>query len=255
MQTLWNKGTAASDAVEQFTVGNDRVLDMKLAKYDVQGSKAHIAMLAEVGLLPEDEEAVLQTELDKIAADIEAGTFVLEDEAEDIHSQVELLLTRRVGDLGKKIHSGRSRNDQVLVDLKLFFREELLAIREEVLALFNKLQALSEEHKNVLLPGYTHAQVAMPSSFGMWFGAYAETLVDDMLMLKAAYSIVNQNPLGSAAGYGSSFPLDREKTTELLGFATLNYNSVAAQMSRGKSEKAVASALSAIAATLNKLAA
>ena len=255
MQTLWNKGVEAAQAVEDFTVGNDREMDLRLAKYDVLGSKAHIAMLAEVGLLAKDEEQILQKELDNILGQIERGEFVLEDIAEDIHSQVEICLTRKLGDLGKKIHSGRSRNDQVLVDLKLYMRAELEAIREAVLQLFAQFQALSEKHKGVILPGYTHGQIAMPSSFGMWFGAYAESLCDDMYLLGAAYKIVNQNPLGSAAGYGSSFPLDREHTTRTLGFEDLNYNSVAAQMSRGKSERAVAAALGSLASTLNKFAA
>ncbi|MCF0172567.1 MAG: argininosuccinate lyase [Bacteroidales bacterium] len=254
MQALWNKGTAASNAVEKFTVGNDRELDMRLAPYDVQGSKAHIAMLAKVGLLPKDEEEILQKELDKIAASIERGEFVMEPDAEDIHSMVETLLTRSLGDIGKKIHSGRSRNDQVLVDLKLYMRDAILKLRGKVLTLFEMLQQLSEKYKDVILPGYTHAQVAMPSSFGMWFGAYAEALCDDMQMLGAAYRVVNQNPLGSAAGYGSSFPLDRRMTTGLLGFGDLNYNAVAAQMSRGKSEKCMAAAMASIASTLNKLA-
>lgn len=254
-ETLWSKGVQASKAVEDFTVGNDNILDLKIAKHDVIGSKAHIKMLSTIGLLEIDEEKVLAAALDEIYNDIIEGNFVIEDGIEDIHSQVEMLLTRKLGELGKKIHSGRSRNDQVLVDIKLFFREELMNIREDVLKLFHKLQSLSEEHKETLLPGYTHGQVAMPSSFGMWFGAYAETLADDMIMIKAAYDIVNQNPLGSAAGYGNSFPLDREMTTELLGFKTLNYNSVAAQMSRGKSEKAVANAIASVASTLNKLAA
>ena len=254
MQTLWNKGVEAAQAVEDFTVGDDRTLDMRLAEYDVRGSKAHIAMLSEVGLLPKDEEQLLQKELDKILEQISRGEFVLEDIAEDIHSQVEICLTRSLGDLGKKIHSGRSRNDQVLVDLKLYMRAELENIRALVLQLFDSLQKLSEKHKDVILPGYTHGQIAMPSSFGMWFGAYAEALCDDMYMLGAAYKIVNQNPLGSAAGYGSSFPLDRKKTTQLLGFEDLNYNCVAAQMSRGKSERAVAAAIGALAATLNKFA-
>ena len=255
MQTLWNKGVEAAQAVEDFTVGNDREMDLRLAKYDVLGSKAHIAMLAEVGLLAKDEEQILQKELDNILGQIERGEFVLEDIAEDIHSQVEICLTRKLGDLGKKIHSGRSRNDQVLVDLKLYMRAELEAIREAVLQLFDQFQNLSQKHKGVILPGYTHGQIAMPSSFGMWFGAYAESLCDDMYMLGAAYKIVNQNPLGSAAGYGSSFPLDREHTTRTLGFEDLNYNSVAAQMSRGKSERAVAAALGSLASTLNKFAA
>ncbi len=255
MQTLWNKGVDAAKAVEDFTVGRDRELDMRLAKYDVLGSKAHIAMLSKVGLLPAGEEKVLQAELDKILQSIEEGTFVLEDIAEDIHSQVEICLTRTLGDLGKKIHSGRSRNDQVLVDLKLYLRAELQNIRGQVLALFGKLQTLSEENKDVILPGYTHGQIAMPSSFGMWFGAYAEALCDDMYMLGAAYKIANQNPLGSAAGYGSSFPLDREQTARDLGFEDLSYNSIAAQMGRGKTERAVAAAIGCVASTLNKFAA
>ena len=255
MQTLWNKGVSATDIVEDFTVGNDRELDLKLAKYDVLGSKAHIAMLAEVGLLAKDEEQILQKELDNILGDIEAGNFVMEDEAEDIHSQIEILLTRRLGDIGKKIHSGRSRNDQVLVDLKLYMRDELDAMAEEVLALFAQYQSLSEQYKEVLLPGYTHAQVAMPSSFGLWFGAYAETLADDMVMIRAARKIADQNPLGSAAGYGSSFPLDRKMTTRLLGFEDLHWNSIAAQMSRSKAEKAAAAAIAAVSSTLNKFAA
>ena len=254
MATLWNKGTACTDKVEAFTVGNDRILDQRLAEYDVMGSKAHITMLEKVGLLTSDELQQLTTALDEIAATIKGGDFVLEDDVEDIHSQVELLLTRKLGDIGKKIHSGRSRNDQVLVDIKLFLRDELLKFREETLTLFNKLQALSERYKDILLPGYTHAQIAMPSSFGLWFGAYAEALVNDMYMMEGAYRVVNRNPLGSAAGYGNSFPLDREMTTELLGFASPDYNSVAAQMSRGKSERCVASAIGSLALTLNKFA-
>jgi len=255
MATLWNKGTAATEMVEDFTVGNDRILDMKLARYDVQGSKAHIRMLQSIGLLSMDELKDLTAALDDIAADIEAGNFVLEDDVEDIHSQVELLLTRRLGDMGKKIHSGRSRNDQVLVDIKLFLRDELLALRQETRDLFSTLQMLSDRYKDILLPGYTHAQIAMPSSFGLWFGAYAEALVNDMYMMGGAYKVVNRNPLGSAAGYGNSFPLDREMTTELLGFDSPDYNSIAAQLSRGKSEKCVASAIGALALTLNKFAA
>ena len=255
MQTLWNKGVSATQMVEDFTVGNDRELDLKLAKYDVLGSKAHIAMLAEVGLLAKDEEQILQKELDAILAKIEGGNFVMEDEAEDIHSQIEILLTRKLGSIGKKIHSGRSRNDQVLVDLKLYMRDELDSLTEEVISLFSQYQSLSEQYKEVLLPGYTHAQVAMPSSFGLWFGAYAETLADDMVMIRAARRIVDQNPLGSAAGYGSSFPLDRTMTTRLLNFADLHYNSIAAQMSRSKAEKAVAAAIAAVSSTLNKFAA
>ena len=255
MATLWNKGTAATDAVENFTVCGDRILDLRLAKYDVIGSKAHIRMLESIGLLTSEELTVLTSALDDILAEIENGSFVLEDEVEDIHSQVELLLTRRLGEVGKKIHSGRSRNDQVLVDLKLFLRDELLAFREETLTLFNTLQSLSEKNRDVLVPGYTHEQIAMPSSFGLWFGAYAENLVDDMYQLAAAYRVINRNPLGSAAGYGNSFPLDRQMTTDLLGFASPVYNSVAAQLSRGSSERAVASAIGSVALTLNKFAA
>ena len=204
MSTLWSKGTQATDLVEDFTVGNDRILDMRLAKYDVQGSMAHIRMLESIGLLTAEELEVLTAGLKQILEEIEAGTFILEDDVEDIHSQVELLLTRRLGDIGKKIHSGRSRNDQVLVDVKLFLKDETLKLREEVIALFKTLQSLSEKHKETLLPGYTHGQVAMPSSFGLWFGAYAESLADDMYMLRGAYNVTDQNPLGSAAGYGSS---------------------------------------------------
>ncbi|MBO6237262.1 MAG: argininosuccinate lyase, partial [Bacteroidales bacterium] len=225
------------------------------ARYDVQGSLAHIKMLEHIGLLGADELAALTAALGRIADSIEAGTFVLEDDVEDIHSQVELLLTRELGEMGKKIHSGRSRNDQVLVDVKLFLRDELKTVREEVLTLFRTLQGLSEKYKEVLLPGYTHAQVAMPSSFGLWFGAYAEALVDDMYLLGGAYKVVDRNPLGSAAGYGNSFPLDRQMTTDLLGFASPVYNSVAAQMQRGRTERAVASALGSVALTLNKFAA
>ncbi|MBQ2522209.1 MAG: argininosuccinate lyase [Bacteroidales bacterium] len=254
MATLWNKGTKAEEAVEQFTVGQDRVLDLRLAKYDVQGSRAHIRMLESIGLLQREEFEKLDAGLEEIAAQIEAGSFSLAPDVEDIHSQVELLLTERLGEIGKKIHAGRSRNDQVLVDIKLFLRAELLAFREELLGLFAQLQELSEKYKEVLLPGYTHAQVAMPSSFGMWLGAYAEALVNDMYLLGGAYKVVNRNPLGSAAGYGNSFPLDREMTTRLLGFASPDYNSVAAQLSRGKSERAVAGAIGAFALTLNKFA-
>ena len=255
MSTLWSKGTQATELVDAFTVGNDRVLDLRLAKYDVIGSKAHIKMLESIGLLTSEELETLTEGLDLILGEIENGDFVLEADVEDIHSQVELLLTRRLGDIGKKIHSGRSRNDQVLVDLKLFLKDEVLKLRDEVLALFSTLQKLSEEHKNILLPGYTHGQVAMPSSFGLWFGAYAEALADDMYMLRGAYNVTDQNPLGSAAGYGSSFPLNRQMTTDLLGFASLDYNVVASQLSRGKAERAVASAMGAVALTLNKFAA
>ena len=255
MSTLWSKGTQATELVDAFTVGNDRVLDLRLARYDVLGSKAHIRMLESIGLLTKEELETLTEGLDTILGEIEKGEFILEADVEDIHSQVELLLTRRLGDIGKKIHSGRSRNDQVLVDLKLFLKDEVLKLKEEVLALFSTLQKLSEEHRDVLLPGYTHGQVAMPSSFGLWFGAYAEALADDLYMLRGAYNVTDQNPLGSAAGYGSSFPLNRQMTTDLLGFASLDYNVVAAQLSRGKSERAVASAMGAIALTLNKFAA
>lgn len=251
---LWDKGFDTNALVEDYTVGNDQELDMRLAKYDVQGSLAHIRMLETIGLLTAEELEVLVAGLEQIASEIEAGDFTIEPESEDIHSQVELLLTRRLGDVGKKIHSGRSRNDQVLVDLKLFLHEELKEIATEVRALFDRLQELSEQHKEVLMPGYTHLQIAMPSSFGLWFGAYAETLIDDMRLLAAAYDIANQNPLGSAAGYGSSFPLNRTMTTELLGFETMHYNVVAAQMSRGKSERAAANAIAAVAATVGRMA-
>ena len=253
-ETLWNKGKEATQMVEDFTVGNDRILDMRLAEYDVQGSMAHIKMLESIGLLSADELERLTAGLEQILGEIKEGNFALEDSVEDIHSQVELLLTRRLGEIGKKIHSGRSRNDQVLVDIKLFLKDEILKLKDRVLLLFDILQELSEKYRDVLLPGYTHGQVAMPSSFGMWFGAYAESLADDMYMLRGAYNVADQNPLGSAAGYGSSFPLDRKMTTELLGFGSMEYNSVAAQLSRGKSERAVASAIGAIALTLNKFA-
>ncbi len=255
MATLWNKGTSATEKVESFTVGNDRQLDLRLAAYDIQGSKAHIRMLESIGLLTKDELDSLTAALDRIEDTVRDGSFVLEDDVEDIHSQIELSLTRELGDMGKKIHSGRSRNDQVLVDIKLFLRDELLKMRDETLQLFRTFQSLSEKHKEVLLPGYTHFQIAMPSSFGLWFGAYAEALVDDMHMLHGAYKVVNRNPLGSAAGYGNSFPLDRDMTTRLLGFDSPVINSVAAQMSRGKTEKCTAAAMGSIALTLNKFAA
>lgn len=255
MATLWNKGTSATERVENFTVGNDRQLDLRLAAYDIQGSKAHIQMLESIGLLSTEELQSLSAALDRIEATVRDGSFVLEDDVEDIHSQIELNLTRELGQTGKKIHSGRSRNDQVLVDIKLFLRDELLKMREETLQLFRTLQKLSEKYKEVLLPGYTHFQIAMPSSFGMWFGAYAEALVDDMHMLHGAYRVVNRNPLGSAAGYGNSFPLDRDMTTRLLGFDSPVINSVAAQMSRGKTERCTASAMGSLALTLNKFAA
>ncbi|MDE6382851.1 MAG: argininosuccinate lyase [Paramuribaculum sp.] len=251
---LWNKGFEPDQLIEKYTVGQDRELDLRLARYDVEGSRAHITMLESIGLLTREELDTLLPALDDIAADIEAGRFTIEPGVEDVHSQVEFLLTERLGDIGKKIHSGRSRNDQVLVDLKLFFRDELRRIADATGRLFDRLIALSEEHKDKLMPGYTHLQVAMPSSFGLWFGAYAESLTDDMQLLLAAYRIANQNPLGSAAGYGSSFPLDREMTTHLLGFDRPHYNVVAAQMSRGKTERAVASAIAAIASTLGHMA-
>lgn len=240
--------------IEEFTVGNDRELDMRLARYDVQGSLAHIKMLESIGLLTADELEVLTGGLNDIAAMIDRGEFRIEPGVEDVHSQVEFILTQRLGDVGKKIHSGRSRNDQVLVDLKLFMRDELRNIAIAASRLFEKFQKLSERYKDVLMPGYTHLQVAMPSSFGLWFGAYAESLVDDMQILAAAYDIANQNPLGSAAGYGSSFPLDRTMTTRELGFATMHYNVVAAQMSRGKTERAAAMAIGAIASTVGHFA-
>lgn len=251
---LWDKGFEPDTMIEEYTVGQDRELDLRLARYDVEGSLAHIAMLEKIGLLTADELRRLTDGLHGIAAEIEAGRFEIEPDTEDVHSEVELLLTRRLGDVGKKIHSGRSRNDQVLVDLKLFLRDELRGIARDVRTLFDRLQEQSERYREVLMPGYTHLQIAMPSSFGLWFGAYAETLVDDMRMLAAAWHIANQNPLGSAAGYGSSFPLDRTMTTRLLGFETLHYNVVAAQMSRGKSERAAAAAIAAVAATVGRMA-
>lgn len=255
MAKIWDKGYDANKRVEEFTVGNDRELDLRLAKHDIRGSMAHIKMLVKIGLIEANEEKALRAELLNIMEDVENGNFSLNDDAEDIHSQIEALLTERLGEMGKKIHSGRSRNDQVLVDIKLFLKDEIYLIKEQVLQLFDLLQSLSEQHKEILLPGYTHAQIAMPSSFGLWFGAYAETLVDDMQTLSAAWRVANQNPLGSAAGYGSSFPLEREMTTRDLGFSTMNYNVVAAQMGRGKTERILAQSMSNIAFTLNKLAA
>lgn len=251
---LWSKGFEPDRMIEEFTVGNDRELDLRLARYDVEGSMAHIRMLESIGLLEASELKVLLEALEEIKAMAECGEFIIENGIEDVHSQVELMLTRKLGDVGKKIHSGRSRNDQVLVDLKLFLRDELRGIACHAVRLFERLQKLSNEYSGVLMPGYTHMQVAMPSSFGLWFGAYAESLVDDMQMVVAAYRVANQNPLGSAAGYGSSFPLDRRMTTELLGFENLHYNVVAAQMSRGKTERAVAYAIAALASTLGKMA-
>ena len=251
---LWEKSVEVNKEIDRFTVGRDRELDLYLAKYDVMGSMAHITMLESIGLLQKDELAKLLDEMRKIYQLAERGEFKIEDDVEDVHSQVELMLTRALGDLGKKIHSGRSRNDQVLVDLKLFTRDRLRHIVEKVVRLFHELQRQSERCKNILMPGYTHLQVAMPSSFGLWFGAYAESLTDDMLFLQAAYRMANRNPLGSAAGYGSSFPLNRTMTTELLGFGSMNYNVVYAQMGRGKTERNVASALAGVAGTLAKMA-
>ena len=251
---LWEKNFTPTAEIERFTVGRDRELDAYLAESDVMGSMAHITMLESIGLLTADELRMLLAELRKILKEIRAGEFQIEEGVEDVHSEVELLLTRRLGDVGKKIHSGRSRNDQVLVDLKLWTRRQLRDIVELVKALFDELQVQSERYKGVLMPGYTHLQVAMPSSFGLWFGAYAESLTDDMLFLQAAYKMVNRNPLGSAAGYGSSFPLDRQMTTDLLGFDSMAYNVVYAQMGRGKMERNVSFALASVAGTIAKLA-
>ena len=251
---LWEKDTTVNPEIERFTVGRDRELDLLLARYDVLGSIAHSTMLQSIGMLTSEEMTSLHSELRNIYGTIEAGEFTIEDGVEDVHSQVELMLTRKLGDTGKKIHSGRSRNDQVLVDLKLFTRNELKGVCQGVKELFDALIEQSERHKEVLMPGYTHLQVAMPSSFGLWFGAYAESLADDMLFLQAAYRMCNRNPLGSAAGYGSSFPLNRQMTTELLGFDSMNYNVVYAQMGRGKCEKNIAFALASVAGTLAKLA-
>ncbi len=253
-QKLWEKNVKVDAGIDLFTVGRDREMDLYLARYDILGSIAHITMLESIGLLTREELNKLTQELRNIYAIAEKGDFLIEDGVEDVHSQVELMLTRSLGDIGKKIHSGRSRNDQVLVDLKLFIRSELQSVVELTDNLFTTLIAQSEKYKNVLMPGYTHLQVAMPSSFGLWFGAYAESLVDDLTVLQAAYRVSNRNPLGSAAGYGSSFPLDRSLTTRLLGFDSMNYNVVYAQMGRGKTERIVASALASIAATLSKLA-
>ena len=251
---LWQKNFDTNSEIERFTVGRDREMDLYLAQDDVLGSMAHITMLESIGLLEADELKQLLAELRRIYADIQKGHFCIEDGIEDVHSQVELMLTRALGDMGKKIHSGRSRNDQVLVDLRLFTRRQLKAVVDDVVALFRELQKQSENYKHVLMPGYTHLQVAMPSSFGLWFGAYAESLVDDMMMLQAAYRQTNRNPLGSAAGYGNSFPLNRSLTTSLLGFDSMDYNVVYAQMGRGKTERNVAYALASVAGTIAKLA-
>ena len=251
---LWEKNFEINKEIERFTVGKDREMDLYLAKYDVLGSMAHITMLESIGLLEKEELTALLAELRNIYHLAERGEFVIEDDVEDVHSQVEMLLTRKLGDMGKKIHSGRSRNDQVLVDLKLFTRHELKEIADEVKILFDELIQKSNQYKDVLMPGYTHLQIAMPSSFGLWFGAYAESLTDDMLFLQAAYKMTNRNPLGSAAGYGSSFPLNRTMTTELLGFDSMDYNVVYAQMGRGKMERNVGFAIATIAGTIAKMA-
>lgn len=251
---LWQKNTDANQAVDKFTVGRDREMDIYLAEADVLGSLAHTRMLNSIGLLNDQDLEAVQRELKNIHAEIVAGRFKIEDGVEDVHSQVEFMLTERIGDAGKKIHSGRSRNDQVLVDLRIFLRRQIWEIVEDIDHLFRLLQTLSEKYKEVLMPGYTHWQIAMPSSFGLWFGAYAESLVDDTEMMHAAYRICNKNPLGSAAGYGSSFPLNRTMTTRLLGFDTLSFNVVYAQMGRGKTERILAQAMSSVAATLARLA-
>ena len=253
-QKLWDKGKATNAEIEQFTVGKDREMDVYLAKHDVLGSMAHITMLESIGLIEKEELPVLLAELKNIYTLAEKGQFNIEAGVEDVHSQVELMLIRKLGDVGKKIHSGRSRNDQVLLDMKLFTREQIQLIAGDVLSLFSTLIEQSKRYENILLPGYTHLQIAMPSSFGLWFGAYAESLVDDMELLSAAWKITNRNPLGSAAGYGSSFPLNRQMTTDLLGFDSMDYNVIYAQMGRGKMERTVAFALAGIAATISKLA-
>lgn len=252
---LWDKGYTTENIVERFTVGNDRVLDLKLAKFDVQGNAAHAKMLAKIGILTEEELADILKGLDEIAQTIEEGTFTIEDDFEDVHSKIEFELVKKIGEAGKKIHTARSRNDQVLVDLHLYAKDEIVQIKNLIQTLFETLIKLAEQHQKVLLPGYTHMQIAMPSSFGLWFGAYAETLIDDMVMMNAAYKIADQNPLGSAAGYGSSFPIDRTMTTELLSFETMKYNVVAAQMSRGKLERSISYALASVAGTLSKFSA
>ena len=251
---IWQKNVDVNKDIETFTVGKDRELDLQMAAFDVLGSLAHVEMLESIGLLTAPELVEIQTELKHIYSDIAAGKFTIDDTVEDVHSQVEWLLTQRIGEAGKKIHSGRSRNDQVLVDLKLYFRSCIEEMVGNTTVLFEQLIELSNTHKDKLLPGYTHLQIAMPSSFGLWFGAYAESLVDDMEMMLAAYKICNKNPLGSAAGYGSSFPLNRTMTTELLGFERLNYNVVYAQMGRGKTERVLAQAMSSVAASLAKMA-
>lgn len=250
---LWDKGKKTAEIVDAFTVGNDRELDNALAKYDVLGSIAHATMLQQVGIISETELTDLKKELEDILEQIAKGEFSIPENFEDIHSYVEYLLTEKLGDTGKKIHTARSRNDQVLVDMHLYLKDEILGIKENIKALFELLISLADKYKGVLLPGYTHFQIAMPSSFGMWFSAYAEALIDDVTMLNAAFSVADQNPLGSAAGYGSSFPIDRRVTTDLLNFKTMKFNSVAAQMSRGKVEKTTAFAIASVAGTLSKL--
>lgn len=251
---LWSKeNTSTSELIEKFTVGRDKDFDILMAEHDVTGSIAHVKMLGEVGLMTKDEAALAVKGLEEILADIRSGSFEIEQGIEDVHSQVEFLLTKKIGDAGKKIHSGRSRNDQVAVDIKLYLKAEVLSLRTEVKSLFDLLISQSEKFKDKLLPGYTHLQIAMPSSFGLWFGAYAESLVDDLELLAASYVVVNKNPLGSGAGYGSSFPLNRTLTTQLLNFGSLNYNSVYAQMSRGKTERVVAVGMASIASTLSRL--
>ena len=251
---LWNKGYTIENAVEKFTVGNDRVLDLEIAKYDMIASKAHANMLAQIGILTKEESKALTIELDVLLEAVDNGNFTIEDSFEDVHSKIEYELTQKLGDAGKKIHTGRSRNDQVLVALHLYLKEQIRSFKTDVQKLFNKLIELSEQHKSVLIPGYTHMQVAMPSSIGLWLGGYAELLVDDLHMLNAAYKIADQNPLGSGAGYGSSIPLNRTQTTKEMGLATLKYNSIAAQLSRGKLEKSVSYAMASIAGTLARLA-
>lgn len=252
---LWDKGYTTENIVDRYTVGKDRILDLKLAKHDVSGNIAQAQMLNKIGILTKDELQDLLSALQEISDDIEAGTFTIEEQFEDVHSKIEFELVEKIGDAGKKIHTARSRNDQVLVDLHLYVKEELEAIKTLSKTLFDTLIDLAEQHKNVLMPGYTHMQVAMPSSFGLWFSAYAESLIDDVIMLNAAHKIADQNPLGSAAGYGTSFPIDRKMTTELLGFETMKYNVVAAQMSRGKLEKTTAYALASLGGTISKFSA
>lgn len=251
---LWNKNqTTLSDAIEIFTIGNDKIFDVLLAKHDVIGSIAHAKMLHSIGILSEEEVIAVENALQQILKTINEGNFVIEEHVEDVHSQIEIMLTNMIGDAGKRIHTGRSRNDQVATDIKLFLKDEIIEIKNIAKQLFDVLIGLSNEHKDVLMPGYTHFQIAMPSSFGLWFASFAESLVDDVTMLQAAFTVANKNPLGSGAGYGSAFELDRSLTTQLLNFSTLNYNSIYAQTTRGKTEKIVATAMSCMAATLNKL--